>query len=400
MRDVFVVDALRTPIGRLAGALSHVRPDDLAGYVLQAIVERNNVEGEAVDDVIVGCANQAGEDNRNVARMALLLAGLPQSVPGVTINRLCGSSLEAISIAARTIRAQDADVIIAAGVESMSRAPLVLPKPDKAFKTGTREIYDSAIGWRFPNPRLEKSFPLEGMGQTAENIAERWKISREEQDGFALASHQKATAAWEAGSFAGEVIEVRVPQRKGDPVVVSRDESPRADTSMEKLAALRAVFRDGGSVTAGNSSPLNDGAAALLLCSEEALKKYGWTPIARYLRGAAAGVDPRVMGIGPVPATRKALERAGLGIEDIDVFELNEAFAVQSLAVVRDLEIDLARVNLRGGAIALGHPLGCSGARIVTTLLHIMKGDAAMTHGVAAMCIGVGQGVAAVFERV
>jgi 3-oxoadipyl-CoA thiolase len=398
MTDVFIVDALRTPIGRLAGALSAVRADDLAASAIRALVERTGVPVDEIDDVILGCANQAGEDNRNVARMALLLAGLPQSVPGVTVNRLCASSLEAIAMAARTIRAGEAEVLVAGGVESMSRAPLVLPKPEKAFQTGTRQIYDTSLGWRFPNPKMEAMFPLEAMGETAENIAEQWGINRQNQDEFALASHTKALAAQESGAFAGELISVAVPQRKGPDVVVSRDEGPRSDTSVEKLGSLRAVFRKGGSVTAGNSSTLNDGAAAVLVCSGEAVERFGLKPMARYVAGAAAGVDPRIMGIGPVPASKKALGRAGLAINDMGLFELNEAFAVQSLAVMRDLEIDPDLVNVNGGAISLGHPLGCSGARIATTLVHAMKARNTR-YGLATMCVGVGQGVSVIFER-
>jgi 3-oxoadipyl-CoA thiolase len=398
--DVFVVEALRTPIGKHGGALAPVRADDLAGYAIEALVARAAVPPDAIDDVIFGCANQAGEDNRNVARMGLLLAGLPQSVPGVTVNRLCGSSLEAIAMGARAIRAGDADVIVAGGVETMTRAPLVFPKPGEAWLTGSRTVYDTTLGWRFPNPRLEKLFPLEQMGETAENLAERWKIGRDEQDRFALDSHRKAVAAQDAGRFDGEIAPVRVPQRKGEAVEVRADEQPRRDTTAERLAALKPAFKAGGTVTAGNSSSLNDGAAAVLLCSAAAVQRHGFRPLARFVSAAAAGVDPRIMGIGPVPAARKALERAGLRASDVDVFELNEAFAVQVLAVAHDLEIDLARVNLNGGAIALGHPLGASGARIATTLIHLMKGDPSRKRGLAAMCIGVGQGVAAIFERV
>ncbi|HEV8325102.1 MAG TPA: acetyl-CoA C-acyltransferase [Myxococcota bacterium] len=399
-REVFVVDALRTPIGRHGGALAPVRPDDLAGHAIAALVARTRVPPDAVDDVVFGCVNQAGEDNRNVARMALLLAGLPHAVPGVTVNRLCASSLEAIAIGARAIRAGDAEVVVAGGVESMTRAPLVMPKPGEAWQTGNRTVFDTTLGWRFPNPRLEALFPLEQMGETAETLAERWHIGREEQDRFSLDSHRKAVAAQEGGRFDGEIVPVPVPQRKGPPQEVRADEGPRRDTTLEKLAGLKPAFRAGGTVTAGNSSTLNDGAAALLLASAEAVARHGFTPIARFVTAAAAGVDPRLMGIGPVPASRRALDRAGLSVADVDVFELNEAFAVQVLAVAKDLEIDLARVNLNGGAIALGHPLGGSGARIATTLIHLMRADPSRRRGLASMCVGVGQGVAAIFERV
>ncbi|MFO7156646.1 MAG: acetyl-CoA C-acyltransferase [Pseudomonadota bacterium] len=399
MKDVFVCAAVRTPIGRLRGALSSVRPDDLAAHVIAKLLERAGVPGEAVDEVVFGCANQAGEDNRNVARMALLLAGLPQSVPGYTVNRLCASGLEAAIQGARAIALGEADVVVAGGVESMSRAPWVMPKPEVAFPTGGVAVYDTSLGWRFPNPRMEALFPLEQMGETAENVAERYRISREDQDRFALESHRRAVSAWQEGRFEKEVVPVPVPQRKGEPLMVARDEGPRPETSLEKLAALPPVFRKGGSVTAGNSSSLNDGAAAVLLTSEEGARRLGLSPLARFLGGAAAGVDPRYMGIGPVPAVRKLLGRLGVALGDVDRVELNEAFAAQALACIRELELDPGRVNVNGGAIAIGHPLGCSGARILTTLVHELA-RCGGRYGLATMCVGVGQGVAALVERV
>ena len=399
MKDVFVCAAVRTPIGRLRGALSSVRPDDLAAHVIAKLLERARVPGEAVDEVVFGCANQAGEDNRNVARMALLLAGLPQSVPGYTVNRLCASGLEAAIQGARAIALGEADVVVAGGVESMSRAPWVMPKPEVAFPSGGVQVYDTSLGWRFPNPRMEALFPLEQMGETAENVAERYRISREDQDRFAYESHRRAVAAWEEGRFDDEVVPVRVPQRRGEPLVAARDEGPRPDTSVEKLAALPPVFRKGGTVTAGNSSSLNDGAAAVLLASEEGVRKLGLSPMARFLGGAAAGVDPRFMGIGPVPAVRKLLGRLGIALADVDRVELNEAFAAQALACIRELGLDPERVNPNGGAIAIGHPLGCSGARILTTLVHELRRSGGR-YGLATMCVGVGQGVAALVERV
>jgi len=398
MKDVFVCAAVRTPIGRLRGGLSSVRPDDLAAHVIAKLLERAEVPGEAVDEVVFGCANQAGEDNRNVARMALLLAGLPQSVPGYTVNRLCASGLEAVTQAARAIALGEAEVVVAGGVESMSRAPWVMPKPEVAFPTGGVQAYDTSLGWRFPNPRMEALFPLEQMGETAENVAERYGIRREDQDLFALESHRRAVAAWEEGRFAEEVVPVPVPQRKGDPVIVSRDEGPRADTSLEKLARLAPAFREGGSVTAGNSSSLNDGASAVLLASGEAARRLGLAPLARFLGGAAAGVDPRYMGIGPVPAVRKLLDRLGIPLAEVERVELNEAFAAQALVCIRELELDPARVNVNGGAIAIGHPLGCSGARILTTLVHELRRSGSR-YGLATMCVGVGQGAAALVER-
>ena len=400
MTEAFIVAAYRTPIGRYFGALNNTRCDDLAALPLTALTERVDLNPEDVDDVIYGCANQAGEDNRNVARMALLLAQWPDTVPGVTVNQLCGSSLEAVNQAARMIRTDEASVVVAGGVEHMSRAPWSMPKPIGGKPRGNQVMYDTALGWRFPNPRLEARFPLEAMGITAENIAERWNIGREAQDAFALESHQRTAAAIKTGLFDDEIIPMTVPTgRKKETREFTEDESPRPDSSMEALARLKPVFKKDGTVTAGNSSPLNDGAAAILLASEEALKRFGWTPMARWMGGAAAGVDPQIMGIGPVPATRKVLARTPLRVPDLDRLELNEAFAVQSLAVIRDLELDPKKVNPTGGAIALGHPLGASGARILCTLLHGMKRDGGQ-YGLATMCIGVGQGIATLIERV
>jgi acetyl-CoA C-acetyltransferase len=399
MNEPVIVDALRTPIGRFRGALKDVRADDLAGHAIQQLVERNQIPGEEIDDVILGCANQAGEDNRNVARMGLLLAGLPQSVPGATINRLCGSGLEAVLTCARAIRAGEGELFIAGGVESMTRAPFVTPKSGTAWPNGNVTVFDTSLGWRFPNERMKKMFPLEAMGETAENLAERYQIPRAEQDRFALASHGKAIAAEKAGRFADERVPIDVPGQKGATTRVAADEGPREDTALDKLARLEPVFRAGGTVTAGNASGLNDGAAAVLVCSAERAKRMGWKPIARVVGGAAAGVDPRYMGIGPVPASKRALARAGWSLESIDLAELNEAFAVQSLAVLRDLPIPEDRVNVNGGAIALGHPLGCSGARIVGTLVHELR-RRGLRRGLATMCIGVGQGVAGLFEIV
>jgi 3-oxoadipyl-CoA thiolase len=393
-----IIDAVRTPVGRFQGALSPVRPDDLAAHALRALVSRTGLDPALVSDVFLGCANQAGEDNRNVARMALLLAGFPQSVPGITVNRLCASGLSAVNQAARMIRCDDATITVAGGVESMSRAPLSVPRGPNHPKAGNVTAWDTSLGWRYPNPALEALFPLEGMGETAENLVERFGLTRDEQDRFALNSHAKAVAAQDAGWFTAELAPVTIKTRRGE-TVVAVDEGPRRDTSLERLAKLPAVFRKGGSVTAGNSSPLNDGAAAVLIADEDEARRQGWTPRARILGMASAGVDPRVMGIGPVPASLRALERAGLAVADVDAWELNEAFAAQSLAVIRELGLDEARVNQHGGAIALGHPLGCSGARILTTLLGVMdRTDARI--GVATLCVGVGQGVATVVERI
>ena len=389
MSDAYVVAGVRTPVGRFGGALADVRPDDLAAIVIRAVVERAGVEGEAIDEVIMVCANQAGEDNRNVARMALLLADLPESVPGFTVNRLCASGLTAITSAAQAIRAGEADVVVAGGVESMTRSPLVMPKGDRPFARGDRTVYDTTLGWRFPNPRLAERFPLESMGETGENVADRWEVSREDQDEFALRSQERWAAAAEAGRFAAEIVPV------GD---VERDEHPRPGTTLEKLAKLRPAFREGGTVTAGNSSGINDGAAALVLASERGLDLLEREPLARYAGSGAAGVDPRVMGVGPIEAVRKAVGRAGIEVGDIDLVELNEAFASQSLAVIRELGIDPDVVNVNGGAIAIGHPLGMSGARLVVALTHELARRKAR-YGLATLCVGVGQGQAAVFER-
>ncbi|MFZ5444312.1 MAG: thiolase family protein [Myxococcota bacterium] len=397
MSACFVVEAVRTPIGKLRGALKDARPDDLLGLVIREALTRAGLEGARVDEVYAGCANQAGEDNRNVARMATLIAGLPYEVPAATVNRLCGSGLEALIQGARQIRLGEADVVIAGGVESMTRAPWSTPKPTEAFPGGKLESWDTSLGWRYPNPKLAARFPLEQMGETAENVAERLKIAREDQDRFALASHQKAVAAQRSGAFDAELVKVELPQKKGPPTIVATDEQPRGDSTLEKLATLKPAFRDGGTVTAGNSSTLNDGAAAVVLMSERALRAWGRPPLARFVSSATAGVDPREMGLGPVPATRRALERAGWKLSELDLIELNEAFAAQALGCLRELSLDEARVNVNGGAIALGHPLGMSGARIVATLLHAMRARSAR-RGLATMCIGVGQGIAATFE--
>ena len=397
MRDVVVVSAVRTPLGRIRGALSGVRPDDLAARVVAEALRRVRLEGNQVDEVVLGCANQAGEDNRNVARMATLLAGLPHAVPALTVNRLCASGLSAVNVAARTIACGDAEIMVAGGVESMSRAPWVMPKADGPFPSGNVTVYDSALGWRFPNPALEKLFPLEAMGETAENLVERYGLSREAQDAFALLSHQRALAAQSSSAFDDELCAVEIPQKKGPALVVSRDEGPRPETTLESLAKLAPAFRKGGSVTAGNSSTLNDGAAALVLMSGERARALGLEPLAHFKAAAEAGVDPRVMGIGPVPAVHKALQRAGRSIDDVRLFELNEAFAAQSLAVLQDLGLGTERVNVNGGAIALGHPLGSSGARVLTTLIHALRARGGGL-GVATLCVGVGQGVATVIE--
>ncbi|MCB9548420.1 MAG: thiolase family protein [Myxococcales bacterium] len=397
MIEVVICAAVRTPIGRLGGGLAAVRPDDLAALVIAEAVRRAGARPDQISEVILGCANQAGEDNRNVARMATLLAGLPQEVPAITVNRLCASGLSAVNFAARSIACGDAEVVVAGGVESMSRAPWVMPKADRPFPVGNVTVYDSSLGWRFPNPRLEALFPLEAMGETAENLVDLHGISREDQDAFALDSHRKALIAQEKGLFDAELLAVSIPARKGPPQVVAVDEGPRADSSLEALARLRPAFRKGGSVTAGNSSTLNDGACALVLASRARAAAEGWPVLARYVASAAAGVDPRTMGIGPVPATRACLARAGRSVADVDLFELNEAFAAQSLAVIRTLELDPARVNVRGGAIALGHPLGCSGARVLTTLIHALRAQGGGT-GLATLCVGVGQGVATLVD--
>ena len=398
MPEAVILDALRTPIGRYAGVLSPIRPDDLAARVLAAAVERNQLDPSAIDEVYVGCTNQAGEDNRNVARMASLIAGLPHEVPGATVNRLCASGLEAVVQASRQIRLGEADLVLAGGVESMSRAPLVMLKPERGFPRGNGELVDTTIGWRFVNPSLAERHSTESMGETAENVAERYRVSREDQDVFALESHRRAIAAAEAGRFDDEIVTVDVPQPKGDPVTIHADEGPRADTSLERLAALKPIFKQGGTVTAGNASQINDGAACVVVTSEERARQLGREPLARIVASASAGVDPAVMGIGPVPSTRKALERAGLEPKDIDLVELNEAFASQVLASMRELGFDHDRLNVNGGAIALGHPLGCSGACLIGTLAHELRRRGGR-YGVATMCIGVGQGLAAVIEN-
>jgi 3-oxoadipyl-CoA thiolase len=398
MREAYVIDAVRTPMGRFGGALASVRPDTLAAHAIAELVRRNSITVSAVDDVVWGAANQAGEDNRNVARMALLLAGLPVEVPGATVNRLCGSGLEAVNSAYRQIRADEADVLIAGGSESMTRAPFVMAKAAAPYDRRA-EIYDTSIGWRFVNPRMEEMYGTEAMGETAEIVGRDYSVTRAEQDEFALESHRRAVAARDEGRFKAEIVPIEVPQRRGDPVVVDQDEPPRPDTSIEKLSKLRPAFEEGGTVTAGNSSGLNDGAAAVLLASADAVERNGWKPMARVVTSAVAGVEPRRMGIGPVFATRKALERAGLTLDDIDLVELNEAFAAQSLACIKELGLDPRITNVNGGAIALGHPLGCSGARILTTLVHELERREA-GYGLATMCIGVGQGIATIVERV
>ena len=389
MSKAVILSAVRTPVGRHGGALAGVRPDDLAAAVIAEAVERAGVTAAEIEDVYFGAANQAGEDNRNVARMGALLAGLPESVAGVTVNRLCASGLSAVVSACHAISAGDGDLFVAGGVESMSRAPLVMAKPDSAYQRGNQTVWDTTLGWRFPNPRMEEMFPLESMGETGENVAERYGVSREEQDEFALRSQQRWAAADKAGLFAEELVEVDG---------VSRDEHPRPDTSLAKLAGLKPAFRDQGTVTAGNASGINDGAAALVVASEERAQALGAEPLGTFAGSAVAGVDPRVMGIGPVPAVRKLLERAGVDVADIDLVELNEAFASQSLVVIRELGLDPERVNVNGGAIAIGHPLGMSGARLVVTLLHELRRRGGR-YGLATLCVGVGQGQAALFER-
>ncbi len=398
-----IIDAIRTPIGALGGSLSAVRPDDLAAHVLKEIITRNKLDPSLIEEVYLGCANQAGEDNRNIARMASLLAGFPVEVAAVTFNRLCASGLNAINQAARAIRAGEGEVYIAGGVESMSRAPYSVPKAEQPFAFGNLTAWDTALGWRYPNPRMQELYGTESMGETAENIAQmRPEITRQEQDAFALASHQRAIAAIDSGKFAEEIVPVTIPQKKGDPLMVDTDERPRRDTTMESLARLRPAFRKDGTVTAGNSSGLNDGAAAVLLMSADKASELGYTPQARILASAAAGVPPRIMGLGPVGAVRKALERAGLRLSDIRLIELNEAFAVQSLAVIKELGLSSEITNVNGGAVALGHPLGCSGARILTTLLHEMRRRAPTEkrpyYGLATLCVGVGQGEATIIE--
>ncbi len=396
LEQAFIIDAVRTPVGKYGGVLRDVRPDDMSALAIKTLIERTKIDPPQVEDVMWGCANQAGEDNRNVGRMAALLAGLPYSVPADTINRLCGSSLDAINHAARAIWSGDLDIVIAGGVESMSRAPYSLPK-NFTGAYGNITAYDTALGWRYPNPKLEAMFPLESMGETAENVAEKYKISREEQDEFAYNSHMKAVKAQKDCKFQDELIHVEIQQRKGESLIVKEDEGPRPDTSLEKLAELPPVFRKNGTVTAGNSSPMNDGSAALLIVSEKKAKEFGLRPLARVVSTGVAGVDPRFMGIGPVPAVQIALKKAGLKMKDMDLIELNEAFASQSIAVIRDLDIDNTKLNVNGGAIALGHPLGCTGARLMATLIHEMKRRNAR-YGLATMCIGVGQGIATIVE--
>jgi 3-oxoadipyl-CoA thiolase len=402
MTDAVIVDAIRTPIGALGGSLASVRPDDLAALVIKEVIQRTQIDPALVEEVIFGCANQAGEDNRNVARMASLLAGLPAEVAGVTVNRLCASGLNAINQAARAIKAGEGEVYIAGGVESMSRAPYSIPKAESGFSFGNLTAWDTALGWRYPNPVMKEKYGTDSMGETAENIAaERPHITREQQDAFALRSHRCAVEAIDSARFAEEIVPVAIPPsgKKGEAKIVDMDERPRRDTTMESLAKLRPAFKkEGGTVTAGNSSGLNDGAAALLIMSEEKANELGLKPLARVVASAAAGVPPRVMGYGPVPATKKTLQRAGLQMKDIGLVELNEAFAVQALAVIEDLEIDPEIVNVNGGAIAIGHPLGCSGARLVTTLVHEMRLRGNVKYGLASLCVGVGQGEATIFE--
>ena len=399
LREAWIIEAVRTPIGRYGGALAGVRPDDLAALVIRAVVDRSGIEPGLIEDVILGCANQAGEDNRNVARMALLLAGLPVEVGGLTVNRLCGSGLQAINSAAHAIGADDGDVFVAGGVESMTRAPYVMAKPEVAWDRGARELQDTTLGWRFLNPKLAALHYPYSMGETAENVVERWSVPRERQDAFALASHQRAIAAIERGAFEGQIVPVPVPQRKGDPILVTRDEHPRADTTPEALAKLRPAFRDGGSATAGNSSGINDGASAVLIVEAEKARELGLRPMARIVSTAVAGVDPAILGAGPIPAVRKALARAGLEAGDLDLIELNEAFASQSVVCIDELGLDPEKVNVNGGAIALGHPLGMSGGRLVTMLVHELAARGG-GYGLATMCIGVGQGIATVVERI
>jgi len=395
-REIWIIDAVRTPVGRHGGGLAKVRPDDLGAVPIRALIERTGIDPGLVDDVVLGCANQAGEDNRNVARMSSLLAGLPTSVAGQTVNRLCGSGLQAVNTAYHAALSGDGDVFIAGGVESMSRAPFVMLKPEEAYPRGAPQVADTVLGWRFVNPKFPDRYTI-ALGETAEVVAERYCITREVQDAFALRSQQRAQQAMESGRFDAEIVAVEIPQRKGDPVRVTQDEHPRPNTTIDQLAKLAPAFRRNGTVTAGNSSGLNDGAAALLVMEAKRAKQLGLEPMARILSTAVAGVEPDVMGMGPVPATRKALERAGLTLKEVDLMELNEAFAAQSLACMMELDADPEKVNVNGGAIALGHPLGCSGARILTTLVHELKRRGGGI-GLATMCIGVGQGIATLVE--
>lgn len=402
MPDAVIIDAVRSPIGALGGVLATVRPDDLAAHVLKALIERTRIDPALIEELYLGCANQAGEDNRNVARMAILLAGFPVEVAGVTVNRLCASGLHAINQASRAIRLGEGDVYIAGGVESMSRAPYSVPKAEKGFNFGNLTMWDTALGWRYPNPSMDALYGTESMGETAENIWDLTNIPRQEQDAFAVESHRRALAAIDSGKFSEEIVPVTISQRRGEPIVIDTDERPRRDTTLETLAKLRPAFRKEGTVTAGNSSGLNDGAAALLLMRDTKAKELGLKPMARILATAAAGVNPHVMGLGPVPAVRKVLRRAGVTLDQIGLIELNEAFAVQALAVIYELGLSHEITNVNGGAIALGHPLGCSGARILTTLLHEMRRRAPSEkrpyYGLATLCVGVGQGEATLIE--
>ena len=399
LREAWIVEAVRTPVGRYGGALAGVRPDDLAAAVLEAVVARSGIDPTIIDDVILGCANQAGEDNRNIARMALLIAGLPVEVAGQTVNRLCGSGLQAVASAAQAIAVGDADVVIAGGVESMSRAPLVTLKPESGYERGNRELVDTTIGWRFVNPVLDAKYPTISLGETAERVAAQWGVSREEQDAFALESQRRAAAAAASGVHAEEIVPVKIPQRKGDAISVEKDEHPRPETNAASLAKLRPAFIEGGSVTAGNASGINDGAAALLVMEAGRARALGLKPIARVVATSVAGVDPSVMGIGPVPAIRKLFERTGLSAKEIDRVELNEAFASQAVACIRELGLNPATTNIHGGAIALGHPLGASGARMLVTLTRELARSGSR-FGIASMCVGVGQGIAMLVERV
>ncbi len=399
MKEAVIVEALRTPMGRHGGILKDVRTDDLGAYIIAKLIDKTGINKEAIEDVYFGCTNQAGEDSRNVARNASLLAGLPYTIPGATVNRLCGSGLEAINQAGRAIQADHGDVFVAGGVESMTRGPWVMAKPSNAFQRGDVTMYDSSLGWRFPNRRMAELYSLINNGETAENVAEKYHITRQEQDEFALGSHLKAVKAHEEGRLKDEMVPFEIAQRKGSPLVHDKDEGPRADTSLEKLGALQPAFKKGGTVTAGNSSPISDGAAALLLTTPQMAEQLKLKPMARIIASAAAGVHPNYMGIGPIPATQKALKRAGLTIDQIDLVELNEAFASQVIACIRELGINPEKLNVNGGAIALGHPLGCSGARLMTTLIHEMRRRGSR-YGLATMCIGVGQGIATVVESV
>ena len=399
MKEAVIVEAVRTPAGRHGGILKDIRTDDLAAYIIAKLVEKAGINKEEIEDVYFGCTNQAGEDSRNVARNASLLAGLPYTIPGATVNRLCGSGLEAINQAGRAVETDHGDLFVAGGVESMTRGPWVTGKPASPFQRGDITMYDSSLGWRFPNKRMGELYSLINNGETAENVAEKYQISRKDQDELALGSHQKALKAQAEGRLKDEIVPIEIAQRKGAPLVYDKDEGPRADTSLEKLAALQPAFKKGGSITAGNSSPLSDGAAALLVTTPQKAEKLRLKPLARIVASAAAGVHPNYMGIGPIPATQKALKRAGLTMAQIDLVEINEAFASQVLACVRELGIDLKKLNVNGGAIALGHPLGCSGARIMTTLIHEMK-KRGSRYGLATMCIGVGQGITTIVERI